>query len=269
MLRAAFVFASLLFAPLPPQAPPAGGRPQAALDSEPSDAAAIGFLTTVVDQRVYSLESVGAARLTSKVKATFEVTDPLSKRPSQSLELDVSFDYATGATTCKPSPPPADLNLEQQKQRYEVVVLASSAAQNCFSLKPSRSANGWKVKFVQDGEAVRLDYSPRNPAGLVESFSEWLRLDGTPLRRRIVSRVPSNGVLTTATQEIAFDYEEVEKRLLLKELRPIETATARTGYRFEYLTREGLHCLSKVVQEETGWRLTLDFNTKVELAAKR
>ena len=90
-----------------------------------------------------------------------------------------------------------------------------------------------------------------------------------PLRRKITSRVPSHGVLTTVTQEIAFDYEEIAKRLLLKELKPIDTNGAQFGSRFEYMEKEGLQFLSKLTQENAGWRLTLDFNTKVELATKR
>ncbi len=263
MLRAALFFAVVLLPMAAQQAPPGAPRAPVAQDTEPSDAAAIGFLEAVVDQRVYSLESVGAARLASKIKATFEVTDPLEKRPSTSVELDLTYDYATGATSCKPTVPPADA------QQQQIVVQASVAAQNALSLKPSRSANGWKVHFVQEGDEIRLDYAPRNPAGLVESFSEWHRADGTPLRRKITSRVPSHGVLTTVTQEIAFDYEEIAKRLLLKELKPVDTNGAQFGYRFQYMEKDGLQFLSKLTQENAGWRLTLDFNTKVELATKR
>ncbi|MSR47951.1 MAG: hypothetical protein EXS13_12970 [Planctomycetes bacterium] len=243
-----------------------GGAPArgaiATLDDTPSDPTAIGFLQSVVDPRVYSLDSIGTTRLASRIRATFDVTDPLAKQPSTSLDLDLDYDYATGALSIKPTLPPS---VAQQP----IVVHATNAAQNALSQKPSRAAAVWRVTFQQDGDEIRLDYFPRNLAGLIESYSEWHRQDGTPLRRRVKSRVPQDGVLTTVTQEIAFDYEEVDRRLLLKELKPVEAHGSQFSFRFEYAAKDGVNLLKKLVQENQGWRLTLEFESKIERATER
>lgn len=267
MLRAAsaLAFCLALLAPaFARQQPPAGATP-APIDQTPSDPAATGFLTSVVDARVYSHESIGAARLTAKVKAQFVVTSALDQQqPTTQLDFNLDFDYATGAFSLKPVQPGAAAH-------RDLLMAINNAARNALLLKPSRSADGWKVSLHQDGEQWRLDYLPRSPAtGAIESFAEWFKQDGTPLRRRIVSRVPNGAQdFNTVTQEVAFDYEEVGKRLLLKELKPIEQLTGRFGMRMEYAERDGVHLLTRFVQEEAGWRLTLEFDSKLERAAKR
>lgn len=249
-------------AALPAQAPLAAqGQPAAAFDRTPSDAAAVGFLTSVVDPRVYSLESVGAVKLRSKVTATFEVTDPLKKQPPTRVDLDLEFDYATGAARLEPKVAP-------RPEQAALVEQAKAGAQNAFSLKPSRLLATWRATFHQEGELVRLDYAPRT-TGVIEGFSEWHRLDGTPLKRRTTSYVPRDGVLASVTQEVALDHVEAGKRLLLAELRPIETDGRQFGYRFEYAERDGLQLLRRLVQEGSGWRLTLEFDSVVERAQER
>jgi hypothetical protein len=137
--------------------------------------------------------------------------------------------------------------------------------------KPSRSAEGWRVSFHQEGADYRLDYLPRLAGrGMIDSFSEWFAADGTPKRRRVVSRVPNgNKDFNTVTQDVALVYEPAGKRIVLKELKPIEQLTGQFSVRMEYAERDGLQLLTRHVKEEAGWRLTLDFDSKVELAPKR
>ncbi len=262
MLRLALLLATLTglaaaqaAPPTPPSVPQA--RPDAP-STEPSDPAAIGFLKTTVDHRVYSLESAGARKLTSIVKATFEVTDRFTELKPTTVDLEVMYDFASGATKTGPRVPPSP---EQQ----QILVLASAAAQNAFSPLPSRAARGWKVTFANEGEQVRLDYFPRNTQGVIESYSEWYKLDGTPLRRKVISRTPKDGALVTITQEIALAYDEAKQGLLLKELKPL-AVEGQLSYTFEYELRDGLQVLKRLIQQDAGWRLTLDFNTTVERA---
>src|SRR5688572_9103836 len=131
VLRVALAASILALAPLP-AAPPlrAQGQPPAAVDKTPSDPVAVGFLQTIVDARVYSLESAGAARLKSRVTALLEVTDPRAKIESARVDLDVTFDYATGAASVTPVTKPA-------AGQENVTTWAQAAAQNAFSVKPS------------------------------------------------------------------------------------------------------------------------------------
>lgn len=262
MLRVALAASILALAPLT-AAPPlrAQGQPPAGIDPTASDPVAVGFLTTVVDARVYSLESAGAARMKSRVAAILEVNDPRAKVESTRIDLDVAFDYATGAASVTPVAKPAP-------GQQNVLTWATAAAQNAFSVKPSRMAVQWRVAYQQEGEQVRLDYLPRT-TNMIESFSEWHKADGTPLKRRMAQRVPKEGVLVTVQQEMVLDYEEVDRKLLLKELKPVEAEGAQFAYRFEYADVDGFHVLKKLVQENVAWRLTLDFDTKVEKPAKK
>ena len=263
MLRVALAASILALTPLPaaPRLRAQQAQPPAAVDQTPSDPVAVGFLQTVVDARVYTLEGVGAARMKSRVKALLEVTDPRAKVESTRIDLDVTFDYGTGAASMLPVVKPAP-------GQENVLAWATAAAQNAFSVKPSRMAGQWRVAYQSEGEQVRLDYLPR-VTNMIEGYSEWHKADGTPLRRRVAQRVPKDGVLVTVHQEVVLDYEEVERRVLLKELKPVEAEGQQFAYRFEYGVVDGFHVLKKLVQENVAWRLTLDFDTKVERPAKK
>ncbi len=270
VLRLLAVLACVL-APLQGAAPPspavqAGATtPPPGFDTTPSDPAATGFLTAVVDGRVYSHEAAGAVRLTARVRAQFVVTAALQKeQPSTQLEFDLSYDYATGAFALTPVDP--------TKSAHQALLMAiQQDARAALLLRPSRSAQGWKVSFHQDGADYRLDYLPRQTgSGMIDTFSEWFATDGTPRRRKVVSRVPNgNKDFNTVTQDVALVYEPAGKHVVLKELKPIEQLTGQFSIRMEYAERDGLQLLTRHVKEEAGWRLTLDFDSKVELAAKR
>jgi len=262
----ACVLAPVPAAARPPPATQAGTQaPPPGFDTTPSDPAATGFLTAVVDGRVYSHEAAGAVRLTARVRAQFVVTAALQKeQPSTQLEFDLSYEYATGTFSLTP--------VDSSKTAHHALLMAiQQDARAALLLRPSRSAQGWKVSFHQDGADYRLDYLPRQTGGgMIESFSEWFAPDGTPRRRKVVSRVPNgNKDFNSVTQDVALVYEPAGKRVVLKELKPIEQITGQFSIRMEYAERDGLQLLTRHVKEEAGWRLTLDFDSKVELAAKR
>ena len=123
------------------------------------------------------------------------------------------------------------------------------------------------MTLAQDGELVRLDYkSPQAAGKLGAGWSEWHRSDGTPVRRRVTSFRPAGTPGEKAepvTQEIVPHFEEKKGRLHLVKLEPGD-ADGRFSNTFEYEEREGFFALKRLVQQNEGWRLTLDFKLTVE-----
>ena len=245
-----------LAAPLPQTQDPA---PAAAAPQ--SSAAAIGFLESRVDARLYSLDAAGAARISGTMKATFETIARDPQLKATSFDLSLFCDLRTGQAGVAPIAPPDDL----QKQVLPFVV---AAAQNAFSVRPSRAAKQWVVDFVQDGDLVRLDYKPPRAVDDANAggFSEWYADDGKPVRRRVTSFRPVGAATEKVVQEIVPAFVEKDGRLLLTELRPGDP-DGRFSWTFTYEQKEGFHLLKKLVQENETWKLTLDFALTAEKAA--
>ena len=248
--------ALLAFVLLDPQGAPAG----ASLDRTPSEPAAAGFLATV-DQRVYSLEAAGAVAMRATIHATLEILDKDEKLKPATLDVAVAYDYATGTPTRQIARKPSDdEKLAQQ--------MAFIAADNAFLTKPSRAAIDWRVTFAEEKGAqapgpYRLDFHPRQqPSLVIDHYTEWYRADGTPLHRQTVSNRPNNGALELITQEVVPTYVEKKGKLLLTELAPV-AADGALRYTFEYAEQDGFFILKRLVQENTGSRLTLEFTTIV------
>lgn len=239
------------------QVAPPGGQPGQTFDDAPSDPAAVGYLESVVDGRLYSHELAGVARLSAAVRATFEVIVEDEKVQPTILDLEVACDYATGDTRMRLLAPPT-------AGQATIVEPVKAAAQNVFLFRPSRQARAWKVSFALDGDRVRLDYKPRlTPSPTLSEWSEWHGADGAPVRRKVSSVRPVGETLEPITQEIAPVYVERDGRLLLSELAPVETE-GQFSYSFEYQRTDGVWVLRKLVQRNVGWRLTLDFTVAIE-----
>jgi hypothetical protein len=250
------VLSGWLAAPLPQaQVPPAASAPSQ------SSAAAIGFLESRVDARIYSLDAAGAARISGTMKATFETIARDPQLKGTSFDLSLVCDLRTGQGGVAPIAPPD----EMQKQVLPFVV---AAAQNAFSFRPSRAARQWVVDFVQDGDLIRLDYKPAQSADDASSggFSEWHAADGKPVRRKVTSFRPVGAATEKLVQEIVPTFVEKDGRLLLTELRPGDP-NGRFSWTFTYEQKDGFHVLKKLAQENEAWRLTLDFTLTAEKAA--
>ena len=279
-MRAALIawFALVPFAPASPRAaPPAQGGQGApgrgaTLDSTPSDPAAVGFLESTVDRCVYSLELAGAVRMQANVHATFEVIAAGAKQKPTTLDAIVAYDYTTGTPARQLQKEKAGADGDAQTRLVEQLVFIS--ADNAFLTRPSRAARDWRVTFEQEGEQeggvvrelVRLDFFPRQqPSVVIDHYSEWYTADGRPTRRVVFSNRPKDGALELVKQEMRPEYDELERRLLLRSLTPLAAEGAMT-YNFTYEEKDGFFVLKQLVQENQGWRLTLDFTTIVTRA---
>jgi len=241
----------------PPAAAPARPVPP------PSDAAALGFLRSVVDKRLYSLEAAGAARVRGTAQVTFDVLARGSAVKSTALELQLLCDYATGQTSAVPAAPPTE-------SQSAILPYAVAAAQRGFSWLPSREAELWTATFASDGELLRLDYRPApGTAGAHASlWTEWHRSDGTPVRRRVSSLRPIGEATEPIVQEIVPAFTERKGRLLLTDLKPGDPE-GRFSWSFEYEEKDGFLVLKKLVQRNEGWRMTVQFSLAVERPAAR
>jgi hypothetical protein len=260
VLGAGLLAALSISSPEPQTAPPAPARQDAAASEV--DAAALGFLTTVVDKRVYSLEGAGAAKLTGTARVRLELLRRDPELRSTEFDLALRCDYASGEVAIQPASKPDEI-------QTRILPVAMSAAQNAFSFLPSRSASPWKVTFAQDVELVRLDYRARQAkAQDGAGFSEWHRADGTPVRRRVRSFRPVGEAAEPIEQEVLPSFVERKGRLLLSELKPRDPQS-RFSWSFEYEEKDGFFVLKKLVQADEGFRLTLEFTVAVERRAGR
>jgi hypothetical protein len=243
-----------------PQTPAPAPAPAASAEKT-TDAAAIGFLKTVVDKRLYSLEGAGAARMTGSIHAKLEIVAKNADVKPAEIDLAVRCEYATGQAALQPTTPPTP-------EQAQVAPFAISAAQNAFSFLPSRATKQWAITFAHDDKLVRLDYKLARQDPNAGSWSEWHAADGTPVRRQVSSVRPVNGASEPIVQEIKPVFLEKKGLLLLSELKPGD-AGGRFSWSFEYEEKDGFQVLKKIVEENEGWRLTLDFKLDVTKAAAR
>jgi len=181
------------------------------------------------------------------------------------LDLELACDFSTGVIAARPTKPPAG-------DQVPIAPFALNAAQNAYSMLPSRAAGGWITTLAQDGELFRIDYKPPVPPGAPAAtsghWSEWHKADGTPVRRRVTSSHVVGDKVETLTQEIVPTFEEKDGKLLLAALKPGD-AEGRFSYEFEYVEQGGDYLLKKLVQSNEGWRLTLEFKLTAERPARK
>src|SRR5262249_19130362 len=109
-----------------------------------------------------------------------QVHATLARSDGRSLEaaFTVECDYATGSMSSLPvGAVPAEL-------QSSMPVLYSRAFA-AFLFQPSRAAANFVVKYAEEGQFIRLDYNPREPAQAAFGHTDWHQRDGTPVKRRI------------------------------------------------------------------------------------
>jgi hypothetical protein len=251
--RAPLLLSSLLalaFA-APQDAPPA--KPAAEYDKTPNDPAASGFLSNQVDAKVYSLEAAGAAKLVTTVHAAWDGR-PDAPPP---FDFEIACDYQTGAVTTRPLANPAE-------SVKPLVGMLYGYGQAVIAMLPSRQAGAYVVNYAKDGELIRLDFKPRNPASNERTHQEWFKKDGTPVRRKVDVNGADGKPLSF---EVESDYKEADGRLLLATQKPVDPKV-RFAMEFEYEKVDGFRVLKRITQKTEEIRLVIDFKTKVEAASK-
>lgn len=257
MARPLVLLPFLALAGAPPgrqEAPPAQAAPPApSYDATASDPAATGFLTGVVDKRLYSVEAGGATKLVATVHAAWD------GRPDvpPPIDFEVACDYAAGSVTSRPLAPPPDAVKALLPSLY-------SLAHTVFAFRPSRSDGSFIVTTAQEGELTRLDYKPRSAVSNDRGRSEWYKADGTPVRRRYESLTASG---TVALREVVPEFTEADGRLLFKSMKAADPKV-RLALDFEYEKVDGFRVLKRLVQTMDDLHLALDFKVKLEVAPK-
>jgi hypothetical protein len=256
VVRASLVLASSLLAlaaTLSGQQTPPAAPAAPAYDRAPSDPAALGFLTGVVDRRLYSLEAAGATKVSATVHAAWEGrTDA-----PPPLDFEVACDVASGSVTSRPLAAPADSVKPLLPALYAL-------GHTCFELLPSRANGTFVLAIAQEGELTRIDYKPRSPATSEKSHSEWHKKDGTPVRRKFETLTAQG---TVAIQEVVPEFTEADGRLLLKEMKAADPKV-HLSMQFEYAKVDGYRVLKRLVQTMDDVKIVLDFKVKVEAAPK-
>jgi hypothetical protein len=246
---------SSFVAPPARQAAPAAPAAQAApaFDKTPSDPAAIGFVTGVVDKKLYSLEAAGATKLVATVHAAWEGR-PDAPPP---LDFEVACDYLGGSITSRPLATPAEAVKPLLAPIYAL-------GHTVFAFLPSRAGGSFVLTTAQEDELTRIDYRPRNSASNEKGHSEWHKRDGTPVRRKFESMTAQG---TVAVREVVPEYTEADGRLLLKSMRAADPKV-RLSLEFEYAKVDGFRVLKRLVQTTDDVRIVLDFKVKIEAAPK-
>lgn len=256
MARPLVLVPLLALAGAPPvrQAAPAPAAPQAqSYDRTASDPAAIGFLTGVVDKRLYSIEAAGATKLVATVRAAW---DGRADVPPP-IDFETSCDYAAGSVASRPLEPPPDSLLPLLPSLYAL-------AHSVFAFLPSRADGSFIVTTAQEGELTRIDYKPRSALSTDRGRSDWYKRDGTPVRRKYESLTASGAV---AIREVVPELLEADGRLLFKAMKAADPKV-RLSIEFEYEKVDGFRVLKRLIQTMDDLHVVLDFKVKIEVAPK-
>ena len=238
----------------PPAAPGQAAPPSQNYDSTASDPAATGFLTGVVDKRLYSIEAAGATKLFATVHAAW---DGRADVPPP-VDFETACDYAAGSVTSRPTAAVPDAVKPLLPSLYAL-------AHSVFAFNPSRADGSFILSTAQEDELTRIDFKPRSSLSTEKSHSEWYRRDGTPVKRKFETMTATGAV---AVREVVPEFTEADGRLLLKSMKAADPKV-RLSIDFEYEKVDGgFRALKRLVQTTDDVRVVLDFKVKIEVAQK-
>lgn len=255
MVRSLVLVPLLGFAGTPPpqQAAPPAPAPTPTYDTTPSDPAATGFLSGVVDRRLYSLEAAGATKIVATIHAAWEGRADVPPP----IDFETTCDYATGAVSTRPLAEPSEAAKALLPSLYAL-------GHSVFAFRPSRADGSFIITMTQEGDLTRIDYKPRASNSNEKGHAEWHQKDGTPVRRKFET-LSATGA--TAVREVLPEFTEVDGRLMVKSMKAADPKV-RLSMEFEYEKVDGFRALKRLVQTMDDLRIVLDFKVKIEVAPK-
>ncbi len=232
--------------PSPDDSSPSENLEQIELDSTPSDPAAVGFLTGIVDRLVYSPENDGLVEFSALAKVRWIGPPPLPPN----IDAPISIDFSKGTTRVNwPNHIQKEYWSALQEQVFALLHL---------TMRHSREATQFIATLEHDGKELRVDYKPRS--NQFQPRTCWYREDGLPLRVRQESKNPLTGKVNVVDSE--YEYAEIEGRKV--RTRRVDKCQGISGeWRYEYAAQNGYLLLCKVSALNSGVGMTIEYDSFV------